>query len=394
MNASGAKIRWPQPLLVSRSKSAPAAPAVYRPLPVPKVLQTKVAQVVKPIPASRRVPIAPAPYRPQSASKVLLAKKVQIQLRAQGSQQHPLAPPVYKPQTKSVAQPKIAVQIARTPKAPPVYRPEQRRIVQRKIVTPAAGGGKALPRQKPVTPLDLLLRVQIPRLKPPMLRTMAPAAIQCTPLSGKQRHTFTTNLRQVWQGPIQNIVEVIDELEKQFGPANIDPLPFIRQFLGHDGSQPLITSKANYDRLKAHYGLMNLHTRLGGQNEAQLLRQVEIDEHWQITAVNLDWHLAHNYITFDFVEWWASQNYHNSHNCELRVRVDGSNWAFLHIHYDNRKQATTLQDIDHIHLKQTSLGPSLAAIADDGAAAQAAQAAQQEVNLNLATKINPAPWVV
>jgi hypothetical protein len=78
----------------------PVAPPVYRPQPVPKVLQTKRS---------------PAHNLP--ASKALAAR------------------PVSHPETKEVVQPKVVSQQRQSPTAPPAYRPVQPRIAQPRMAT-------------------------------------------------------------------------------------------------------------------------------------------------------------------------------------------------------------------------------------------------------------------
>ena len=75
-------------------KKAPVAPPVYRPQPVPKVLQTKMA-------SAQPAPVGQTPRRP-------------------------VAPPVFRPEAKKTAQPKMAAarQGHKSPQAPPVYRPQ------------------------------------------------------------------------------------------------------------------------------------------------------------------------------------------------------------------------------------------------------------------------------
>jgi hypothetical protein len=60
----------------------PAAPAVYRPQPVPKVLQTKTAMSQQHVPQARRAPVAPATYTPQPMPKVLQTKVSQTKATA------------------------------------------------------------------------------------------------------------------------------------------------------------------------------------------------------------------------------------------------------------------------------------------------------------------------
>ena len=83
------------PPIAAPGTKRPVAPPVYRPQPVPKVLQTKSAG-----PQSRN-PV-PAPSRPVV-----------------------VAPPVYRPEVKKVVQPKAIVQSRKPAATPPVYHSKQ-----------------------------------------------------------------------------------------------------------------------------------------------------------------------------------------------------------------------------------------------------------------------------
>ena len=89
----------------------PAAPPVYRPQPVPKVLQTKAAVNRQPQAApSRQTPVAPPVYRPQPAPAVMQAKMIAQRQQPQQPTQPPKAPPVYRPQQAAKAvQPKAGI---------------------------------------------------------------------------------------------------------------------------------------------------------------------------------------------------------------------------------------------------------------------------------------------
>lgn len=124
------------------AKRLPVAPPVYRPQPVPKVLQRKVA-TAPPSNASvlpqRKPPVAPPVYRPQSPPKVLQAKGKLPQLKP------PVNPPVYQPpKAAKVLQPKpvgppvrttAQLKASPTPVKPPrrVAAPSLSRSIQREI---------------------------------------------------------------------------------------------------------------------------------------------------------------------------------------------------------------------------------------------------------------------
>lgn len=94
----------------------PVAPPVYRPQPVPKVLQAKMNVAYQPSASSPRAPVAPAVYRPLPTPKALQTKMaVAPQPRKDNSPRRPVAPPVYNPKvtttgkSKPVVQPKSAL---------------------------------------------------------------------------------------------------------------------------------------------------------------------------------------------------------------------------------------------------------------------------------------------
>ncbi|HZS43476.1 MAG TPA: hypothetical protein VFC63_00120, partial [Blastocatellia bacterium] len=106
------------------SAHKPVAPAVYRPQPLPKVLQPKTT-AKQPANASiatkRNVPVAPPVYRPATVAKTVLAMKD----RKQESNPKSGAGPGFHSRPVGVTGPqKVSVtQLKTSPKAPPVYRP-------------------------------------------------------------------------------------------------------------------------------------------------------------------------------------------------------------------------------------------------------------------------------
>lgn len=82
----------------SQRTKQPVAPSIYRPQPVPKVLQKKSYSSASPQAATRQ-PIAPPVYRPQSLPKVLQTKRASSQSTHTGqAPRQPIAPPVYRAQ--------------------------------------------------------------------------------------------------------------------------------------------------------------------------------------------------------------------------------------------------------------------------------------------------------
>lgn len=88
-----------QPKAAAPQRLTPTAPPVYRPQPVPKVLQRKAATVRQPPPgATKSTPTAPPVYRPQPMPRVLQPKATAPVQPAPQAKRPPTAPPVYNPQ--------------------------------------------------------------------------------------------------------------------------------------------------------------------------------------------------------------------------------------------------------------------------------------------------------
>jgi hypothetical protein len=115
---------------------AASAPAVYRPQPVPKVLQAKAKDAPRTAVQPSRAPAAPPVYRPQPVPRVLQPKMSAAGQSGAGQPpRSPAAPPVYRPEAKKIVQPKMASAASshKAPAAPPVYKPEKKQIVQPKM---------------------------------------------------------------------------------------------------------------------------------------------------------------------------------------------------------------------------------------------------------------------
>jgi hypothetical protein len=102
-----------QKAAISPVRTHPTAPPVYRPQPLPKVLQRKAALPTPPSPVqTQRTPIAPPVYRPQPLPRVL-QRQVAGNQRAQINQLHPqpvVAPPAnHRPTPGKIVQPKAAM---------------------------------------------------------------------------------------------------------------------------------------------------------------------------------------------------------------------------------------------------------------------------------------------
>lgn len=80
----------------------------------------------------RNPPVAPPIYRPQPVPKVLQAKRTPGQSQPAGqAPRRPVAPPVYRPEAKKTVQPKTVLSPQRSKTTPPpVYRPEPKKVAQ------------------------------------------------------------------------------------------------------------------------------------------------------------------------------------------------------------------------------------------------------------------------
>jgi len=90
----------PKAIPASWIRQTPAAPAVYRPQPLPRVLQGKITALPKPPNQTQRSPVAPPVYRPQPVPKVLQTK-IAVGQRSQAERlprRQASAPPVFRPQ--------------------------------------------------------------------------------------------------------------------------------------------------------------------------------------------------------------------------------------------------------------------------------------------------------
>lgn len=132
-----------------QSRQTPKAPPVYRPQPVPKVLQTKARFPHQPLQANC-TPQANAAYRPNQPPGVLQPRMAGApNSHAANAPRQPVAPPVYCPAQKKVAQPKMPV-VAQprknSPTASPAYHP-QPKLLQPKPAPQARAGAST--QQKP-----------------------------------------------------------------------------------------------------------------------------------------------------------------------------------------------------------------------------------------------------
>lgn len=127
----------PKMMVASQVRQPPAAPPVYRPQPVPKVLQTKMPVSHPTVNHSKQTPAPPPVYRPHPVPHVLQRKTVTGGQPPQAvkSPRQPVAPPVDRPEPKKILQPKMiaAAQAPKRPTPPPVYRqPLTSKVLQAK----------------------------------------------------------------------------------------------------------------------------------------------------------------------------------------------------------------------------------------------------------------------
>ena len=118
--------------LQNTTQRLPIAPPVYRPQPVPKVLQTKrpPGQTPQPFQAARP-PIGPPVYRPEI--KTVQPKIISAQRPS------PPQPPVYRPQQNGVAQRRTAAPAHPMPPAPAVHRPQPKVFAQPSVIQRSGG---------------------------------------------------------------------------------------------------------------------------------------------------------------------------------------------------------------------------------------------------------------
>lgn len=106
-------------------RGVPVATSAYRPLPTPRVLQTKSYTAQPRLNQSKQTPKAPAIYRPQQVPTVVQTRtKPGQQSNKDMSRGSIIGPPIYRPEIKKIVQPKIVTMAgAQSPhKAPPVFR--------------------------------------------------------------------------------------------------------------------------------------------------------------------------------------------------------------------------------------------------------------------------------
>lgn len=121
-----------QPKIATPATTArqPVAPPVYRPQPVPRVLQKKSALSQSQTAPLTRQPAAPPVYRPQPVPKVLQQKSaVNRPATTAPSTPRPNVPPISRTPSKKVAQPQAKVTPQR-PRLPRVPLPTGRNIIQ------------------------------------------------------------------------------------------------------------------------------------------------------------------------------------------------------------------------------------------------------------------------
>jgi hypothetical protein len=139
---SQTKAAHPQPVARSVSPTAPVPKAASHKA---QSMRVQVTQTKTPVSAqSFKRPVAPTVYRPQPLPKVLQTKISSTQNRRATPAPH--APPVYRPQAEPVsvqAKMAAAAQLKNRPAAPPVYRPQPiPKVLQtKKTVSQQAGRG-------------------------------------------------------------------------------------------------------------------------------------------------------------------------------------------------------------------------------------------------------------
>jgi hypothetical protein len=126
----------------------PKAPPVYRPQPVPKVLQAKKSAAQQPGKQSKSAPVAPPVYRPNPIPSVLLTKSVQATtqfVQPKTNARHTAVAAAYRPQpAPQVLQAKVAATRQQTTERPDrlslLQPPQVSRVGSKGIVQPMLAG--------------------------------------------------------------------------------------------------------------------------------------------------------------------------------------------------------------------------------------------------------------
>jgi hypothetical protein len=105
---------------------------------------------------TRKMPVEPPVYRPQPVPRVLQRKAVSGQQQPRAVQpRQPVAPPIFRPAAKKIVQPKLATTRApKLPVAPPVYRPQPTPAVLQKkdfpsVVSALGHQQRTMPHNRP-----------------------------------------------------------------------------------------------------------------------------------------------------------------------------------------------------------------------------------------------------
>ena len=133
---------------LARSLKQPVARPAHGPSMTTKAVQAKMASGV----VSPRARIAPPVYRPQPIPKVLQTKSSSGQSQQTGqTQRQPVAPPVYRPEARKIAQPKAITPQRKLPTAPAINPQRIKSVVQRKPASATDTGrlAKSPPVQRP-----------------------------------------------------------------------------------------------------------------------------------------------------------------------------------------------------------------------------------------------------
>ncbi len=227
------------------SKPSPAAPHVYRPQPVPKVLQQKMA------PVQRKLPVAPPVYNPQTVPKVLQAKTL-------ATGRPPVNPPrgatpVRTPKPSSAVHVKPGLQERRSAMAPALNRkPQTPTVAQAKRPVVQNAFNAARP-DRPAGPL-------VPRPGQP-LRT--PGPLNATPRPGppiggasiQRKIKYHTSYRG---RKAKNEKDLINQLVAAFGEPNRAKITGYVASMGSSGNWSMRDVWVYFNKLAAS-GSMPVH---------------------------------------------------------------------------------------------------------------------------------------
>lgn len=237
----GKPARFPQAkassLPVQQVRKPPVAPPVYRPQPIPQILQRKIAVGQSLAGQVKPTPAAPPVYRPHPPK--VLQRKIDCKQYPSGDHTSPTlqAPPVYRPQPvpkvlqlkKAGSQQPLVDQVTSHPLPPPLYNPQRNKIVQPRM---SAAQPQKMPAGAPLhsqqtasRPLSSNLH-QHGVLKPESMGSNNPRSF--IPVRGQVvQRMIATKSEEAVEVAVQSIGEIILEIAKRLGIKNEEVLAIV-----------------------------------------------------------------------------------------------------------------------------------------------------------------------